>query len=737
MSAPSSGGIRNQREKAQSSQSPDRFLTVLSSSGPLYQENVMADVIAEIVASQYLDSEDKWNLEICAQVLSGQVGGMPPLDWTKVVSEWDGCKIVHTDDAFRLLTRFFRGISGNRLPIAGLLRRIWKNKESQLFLLKCAANCFKEDIDLVDFSSALSAGDNYQIESAEIPPNRSWMCVAFYHTLFDLAESGLASDVRKVLMDAAERYPEHVTIALARSKARPSQGGQRGMGLGLREEVLMRLAQGFSGLAGSRPTSDIVMTHIGEVNQSLLVWLLRNSFKRCTSLGEVQKTMATASLNPEVHRRVEAEGQPDELLGLWCVMCDLKLHTIDLGQKLAGVLSRQPGFARPFAVFLRNHAPSMREAGATSGGVLSYANFDVILELLQRYPAQVSSDEVLELSLFSRQAKLKAAEQAGQGGANTTTSRFGMPEAGSSGTVSARAAPLDTVEAEAKSTRAAPLDTVEAEANDHYMRLYRGQVTVAATIQLLSRFKGSKVQREQEVFRCMLHNLFDEFRFYHNYPEQELILTANLFGGLVANQLVSSITLGIALRYVLEALRVDCNESGTPSKMFQFGKTTLEQFRARLGEWPQYCTHLLQISQLKKHAPVLHEDASIAIHNPGALSARVSSHPVESVISTTATVAAAATPPPMTGTSAPAAATTTTSSATVPQPARRSRTPLSFEGLSIERVNVMGAASHGGSSADDIFNLNMDPMLDCLVPLTLPPPGLPLLVRREASTLFY
>lgn len=300
--------------------------------------------------------------------------------------------------------------------------------------------------------------------------------------------------------------------------------------------------------------------------------------------------------------------------------------------------------------------------------------------------------------------------------ADITASRFGMPEAGSSGTVSARVAPLDTV---------------EAEANDHYMRLYRGQVTVAATIQLLRRFKGSQVQREQEVFRCMLHNLFDEYRFYHNYPEQELTLTANLFGGLVANQLVSSITLGIALRYVLEALRVGCNEKGQSSKMFQFGKVTLEQFRVRLGEWPQYCTHLLQISHLKEHAPVLYEDAYIAIHNPGALSAHVSSHPVESVISNTATVAAAATPPPMMGTPAPAAATTTTS-ATVPQPARRSPTPSSFEG---QRANVMGAASHGGSSADDIFNLNMDPMLDCQVPLTLLPPGLPL-VRREASKLF-
>jgi hypothetical protein len=60
-------------------------------------------------------------------------------------------------------------------------------------------------------------------------------------------------------------------------------------------------------------------------------------------------------------------------------------------------------------------------------------------------------------------------------------------------------------------------------------------------------------------------------------------------------QLVSSITLGIALRYVLEALRKPLR-----SNMFKFGMCALEQFKQRLVEWPQYCHHILHISHIRQ-----------------------------------------------------------------------------------------------------------------------------------------
>ena len=63
-----------------------------------------------------------------------------------------------------------------------------------------------------------------------------------------------------------------------------------------------------------------------------------------------------------------------------------------------------------------------------------------------------------------------------------------------------------------------------------------------------------------------------------------------LFGALVHHGLVSGITLGIALRYILEALRL-----GPTSKMFRFATTALRGCREDLHTWPDYCRHMQQV----------------------------------------------------------------------------------------------------------------------------------------------
>jgi CCR4-NOT transcription complex subunit 1 len=140
---------------------------------------------------------------------------------------------------------------------------------------------------------------------------------------------------------------------------------------------------------------------------------------------------------------------------------------------------------------------------------------------------------------------------------------------------------------------------IEEEANSHFQRIYTSEMQIEGVIQMLKGFKLSQNQREQEVFACMIHNLFDEYRFFPRYPERELLITGKLFGSLIQHQLVSSITLGIALRYVLEALRKPLRSS-----MFKFGMCALEQFKSRLVEWPQYCHHILQIQHIRSS----HED---------------------------------------------------------------------------------------------------------------------------------
>lgn len=51
------------------------------------------------------------------------------------------------------------------------------------------------------------------------------------------------------------------------------------------------------------------------------------------------------------------------------------------------------------------------------------------------------------------------------------------------------------------------------------------------------------------------------------------------------------------LRYVLDALRKVPNSTAN-SKIFRFGMFALEQFKSRLGKWPQYCANIIQIPHL-------------------------------------------------------------------------------------------------------------------------------------------
>lgn len=98
----------------------------------------------------------------------------------------------------------------------------------------------------------------------------------------------------------------------------------------------------------------------------------------------------------------------------------------------------------------------------------------------------------------------------------------------------------------------------------------------------------------------MVHNLFDEYRFFPNYPDPELDTTAALFGALLHHQLLTNITLGMALRHVLQALAQPPN-----SKMFRFGLGAISQFKSELHLWPKFCERALAIPHLKSVDPAL------------------------------------------------------------------------------------------------------------------------------------
>ena len=136
---------------------------------------------------------------------------------------------------------------------------------------------------------------------------------------------------------------------------------------------------------------------------------------------------------------------------------------------------------------------------------------------------------------------------------------------------------------------------VEDEANTYFQRIYNQQISIDLVLELLKKFQASGVQKEQNVFNCMIKNLFEECKFFHHYPDKELQITAQLFGGIIEHNLVTEVKLAFALRSVLEALR-----KPTDSNMFLFGVAALDRFKSRLKEYPQYCQHVTLVQHFKE-----------------------------------------------------------------------------------------------------------------------------------------
>lgn len=150
---------------------------------------------------------------------------------------------------------------------------------------------------------------------------------------------------------------------------------------------------------------------------------------------------------------------------------------------------------------------------------------------------------------------------------------------------------------------------IEAEVDSIYKQMYDEHITIDEVIALLQRNKNSNNPRDHEIFSCMLHFLFDEYKFFQSYyPPRELAMTGYLFGSLIQYQLVDYIPLGVAIRYVLDAL--NCPPE---TNLFKFGLQALVRFESRLPEWQPLCQALLKIPHLLDARPELANILSRAI----------------------------------------------------------------------------------------------------------------------------
>ncbi|KAH7642406.1 ccr4-not transcription complex subunit 1-like protein [Dermatophagoides farinae] len=148
---------------------------------------------------------------------------------------------------------------------------------------------------------------------------------------------------------------------------------------------------------------------------------------------------------------------------------------------------------------------------------------------------------------------------------------------------------------------------IEEEADSYFQRIYNqdqpDSLTIDQFLDMLKKFQESSHKREKEIAACMIRNLFKEYPFLPQYPDKELVITGEIFGGIILNNLVKGLTMVNALRCVMDALK----RTESSSRYFMFGQAALNKLKTRLKEFPQFCNHLCNIPTYRDLPPILIE----------------------------------------------------------------------------------------------------------------------------------
>ena len=154
---------------------------------------------------------------------------------------------------------------------------------------------------------------------------------------------------------------------------------------------------------------------------------------------------------------------------------------------------------------------------------------------------------------------------------------------------------------------------IEAEVDGVYKQLYDENMSIDDVVTMLQRYKESTNPHENEIFACMVHLLFDEYKFFQTYPPRELAMTGYLFGSIIAHSLVDHIPLGIAMRYIIDALNWPPD-----TNLFKFGLQALNRFEYRLAspQWRPLCESLSMIGHLAEARPDLYANIRRILSSP-------------------------------------------------------------------------------------------------------------------------
>ncbi|KAL1818639.1 hypothetical protein ACET3Z_013508 [Daucus carota] len=532
------------------------FGTVVRTSAGLdsYHQNTYLTFCFAITGSSLSDLPhvDSWNVDVLIESIKQLA---PGINWIKVFENLDHEGFYIPNEAsFAILMSIYRYACQELFPLHAVCGSVWMNTEGQLSFLKHAVSAPPEVFSFAHSGRQLAYID--AVNDHKFHPghaNHAWLCLDLVEVLCQLAERGHAGSVRSMLEYPLKHCPDILLLGMASINTVYNL---------LQYEVYSSV---FPELLISS-TGATVILHLWHVNPSLLLRGFMDAFSMDSSnmirVLELCHELKILSLVLEMVPfsfgiRMAALASRKELVDLekW-----LNTNLVTYKDTLFEECLK---FIKEVQISTQDTPPTRFDQSGSLWNIYS-ETIPTFLKVLQANTSSISSrslcEEIEKLNVTVMHSNIRVVNPNG----TDSTTADGYAE------------------------------DIETEINSYFHQMFSGQLAVDTMIQMLARYKESSEKREQSIFECMIANLFEEYKFFSKYPERQLKIAAVLFGSLIKHQLVTHLTLGIALRAVLDALRKPAD-----SKMFVFGTKALEQFVDRLIEWPQYCNHILQISHLR------------------------------------------------------------------------------------------------------------------------------------------
>lgn len=564
----------------------------------LSMDSLSSSLLGSILPGSYnSDTSDMgWSLPVVSSVIRRDYSAS--LDWAQVAIKWDffDFNILSTEQFQTLLQLYQAGAMANP-PLAALTYQ-WAHSAGQTSLLEAMLTvpptvylCELSDAELADAETSPGQGSS-------APNPRCWASAAVLQRLLYLSDiPALARRVRDLFVKGLLGCPEVLLCALVRLQltGAPS-GGHQMKGELMRELIPLFFKPNSNHRVQNGPAA---LRRLWAISPNTVTAACIEAWKSTASetpqarLGTIVHIIQIVRLLPSPETAIASllngSKDPEFSLAVAYVMADKNILQLKpwLTERISssGVL-----FAGALVTYLAKTYPTA--APRDSAVLVSLENMLISLQILHSLDATLLQQSIpTEGQAMTLLDSIKS-----------------LTEACASTHPSIRASLSQSLQQQQNNTASQQKsssndDDIDEMANSYFQKIYTSEQSIGEVVDMLKRFKTSGDSRENEIFACMIRNLFDEYRFFSKYPEKELRITGILFGTLIKEQLVNSITLGIALRYVLEALRRPPSPPGSTTsssgKMFRFGMFALEQFKDRLHEWPQYCSHIVQIPHLK------------------------------------------------------------------------------------------------------------------------------------------